>query len=350
MTELWELVSKTEDAFPIDPVGCRAVLRQANSSTDVRNYLVGILRQLETNDLAVIPEVWRVAIPLAYRLGLDDSSSGFHIASRLRDAAICLAYPTTMKNFKDELDWVYESACGIKYSQLNVLDVEFSQTMSDFLSGYKENWKIYSRIKTASSILSKLAAFHTGKKKPKAQENYKVSDSDIQAFLHQFSRQFQSRMNGSPISDPYDLSVLKYILPDCIAFTIQLSESRQIPTIAKQKYEQIFKDFSVIPSEIYFGPAYSQSWHINRLTSHFLCTFSGGLKIPIELFIRTDLDYYIGYSNYWLYKGIQLYYSTDRQKKIYQTNFIRQVRKCRSFEEVQSLIFRDLVSGQLDIF
>jgi hypothetical protein len=121
---------------------------------------------------------------------------------------------------------------------------------------------------------------------------------------------------------------------------------------AKSRYRAVFRKLlKEVPVAPYYGPSYSSEWHMNRMVIYLETTFEHLNRLPLELFIRTDLDYFIGFGNYWRYKGINLFASSKSLDKTgYKRNFNRKIRRCQNFSEVQRLMFEEVSKGQLELF
>ncbi len=123
MKSLWTLISDCEENNDIDFVKCRQVIDQSGTITNVRCYLERVLSRLEEGDREAISEAWSVAVPLAYRLAIDDTSTGYRIAAQLKEAAMRVDYPEIFLCIEDEIEWLCKSACGASYSELSDVQI-----------------------------------------------------------------------------------------------------------------------------------------------------------------------------------------------------------------------------------
>jgi len=85
------------------------------------------------------------------------------------------------------------------------------------------------------------------------------------------------------------------------------------------------------------------------MVCHFEYPVAASSCVAIELFVRTDFDYFIGYGNYWRYKGIDLFAPSSRENDAFRRQFVKRVRACRSFLDVQEMLLKDITSGQISI-
>ena len=154
----------------------------------------------------------------------------------------------------------------------------------------------------------------------------------------------------------YSREDVKWVLPDLLASTVQFRDTlvhTKNLGVLKQKYKAIFgyleRELSAREVMVYFGPAYSKKWHMNRMVFYTLCT-PQFMRVPMEVFVRTDRDYFIGYANYWRYKNVELLASSSPDDIKRRSAFIRELKSCTDFRQVQELVFRQATSGQLCLF
>ena len=353
MKSIWDIVSDSQETSKIDPERSRQILLRHNSIDSMRNYLEGVLVRLKQGEFTAVEETWRVAVPLAYRLAIDDTANGYRIASKLKDAAIWLEYPDVMSCVKEEIDWIIKTAFGVDNIELGNIQAHIYNNLLKFSKYLKGEWQVYGRQKCITSILSKFTKFKTGDKLPK-DRNPEVLNQ-IKITLNQFETQIFERLKGNlGQKRPYDFATLKWLLPDLFAFTIQLTEqidsSKNLGS-AKASYKAVYKKlYNDFPASIYYGPAFSSSWHMNRMVCYLAYQLDLLSQVPFELFVRTDLDYFIGYGNYWRYKGVDLFATSSKENNTHRKQFVKKIRSFKNFSEVQSTIFNEITTGQLDLF
>ena len=353
MNSFWALISDCEEIHSIDFVRCRQIIDQSATIAGVRSYLESVLSRLEEGDRGVIGEAWSVAVPLAYRLAIDDTANGYRIASRLKEAAMWADYPEILSCVGDEIEWLCKSACGTDYSELRNVQKDICDKLTTFSRSLNGQWRVYGRRKCISSILGKLAQLNSGNKLPKNTSPEVLHQ--INGLLVQFQEQVSQRMAGDHrLKRPYEFSVVKWLLPDLLAFTLQLTEksdSNRNLGSAKARYRSVYRKLceQLFPAHVFFGPAYSKAWHMNRMVCHLEYPVTASSCVAIELFVRTDFDYFVGYGNYWRYKGIDLFAPSTRENKTSRQQFIRGVRECKSFSDVQEMLLNDITKGQLSI-
>jgi hypothetical protein len=225
--------------------------------------------------------------------------------------------------------------------------------MSPLIDSIGEDYKIYGRVKGPYSIFDKLYRYWGGKK------NTKNRHPDVIASLNRILRVFDSNISNrielcKELSESYQNEEIKWIIPDYFAITIQfnsdLVKNKNIGS-TKSKYMGIYNKLEKnLISNIYYGPSYSEKWHMNRLVFYTLFTLSDKIRIPGEVFIRTDYDYFIGYANYWRYKNIHLLERTNSIQSDEHFEMLRKIKNCHEFREVQELIFDEITKGQLLMF
>ena len=147
---------------------------------------------------------------------------------------------------------------------------------------------------------------------------------------------------------------INWIIPDLIGVSIQFSHAfvrnHNLGT-SKRRYLGVFNELARnINADIYYGPSFSEKWHINRLVCYVLFTRGNHIRLPTEIFIRTEYDYNIGYANYWRYKGVSLLETTQKEGVRKRAELLREIKACKEYSEVQELIFREVTSGQLCLF
>ncbi len=213
--------------------------------------------------------------------------------------------------------------------------------------------KGYGRRKTPYSIFEKLTKYAVNRKSLKVRGlNHSVS---LCSTLNKFASNILNRMASSSCSYfNYRTEDIQYVLPDLLAATVQFPSSfvRDMNLGAtKRRYLGVYNELKEnLKAHIYWGPDYSDKWHINRLVFYALFKEKRKIRIPVEVFIRTDYDYYIGYANYWQYKGVSLLRdaSPNGQKK--RAEFLNRVKKCQTYEQVQELVFQQVHIGQMALF
>lgn len=358
MNSLWTLISDCEENYDIDFVRCRQIIDQNGTIANVRCYLESVLSRLEEGDREAIGEAWSVAVPLAYRLAIDDTATGYRIASRLKEAAMWMVYPKILSCIRDEIEWLCKSACGAGYSELRDVQKDIYDKLTTFSLSLDGQWRVYGRRKCISSILGKLAQLNSGNKLPKNTSPKVLHRMEV--LLAQFQEQVSQRMVGDHRPKrPYEFSDVKWLLPDLLAFTLQLTEksdSNRNLGSAKSRYKSVYRKLSKhFPAHVFFGPSYSMAWHMNRMVCHleYPATASPSVVISpcvaIELFVRTDFDYFVGYGNYWRYKGIDLFTPSSLESDASRQQFVQQVRACRSFVDVQDMLLKEITTGQLSL-
>lgn len=225
MNSIWTLISNCEETYSIDFIGCRQVIDQCCTIAGVRSYLESVVSRLENGDRGVIGEAWSVAVPLAYRLAIDDTASDYRIASRLKEAALWADYPEILSSVEDEIDWLCKTACGESYSELRNVQKDIYDKLTAFSRSLNGQWHVYGRRKCISSILGKLAQLNSGNKLPKNTSPEVLHQ--INGLLVQFQEQVSQRMAGDHrLKRPYEFSAVKWLLPDLLAFTLQLTEKK----------------------------------------------------------------------------------------------------------------------------
>ncbi|MEX0811588.1 MAG: hypothetical protein WD048_05170 [Chitinophagales bacterium] len=351
--DIWKYLHDIEINKKVDIEACRKLIFNTTEVYQVKEYLDDILRDLKFGKTRVIDEARSVALPISYRLSLDDTSSDYRISSKINTEIFRLENPKLSKSISDEIKNLIFKSFKIRYSGLKILENQIVFDLSKFSTKLDDEWHSYGRVKEIFSIYYKLFRFkiHDKQPKKKSDEVYK----GITGVLQTFEENVCIRLNDH-VEDikSYDTQQVMWIVPDLIAITIQLSiksdHTRNLGSL-KSKYKSVNKKLKEeYPLEIFYGPSYSNKWHINRLVSYAFWNFKNYM-IPIELFIRTDFDYFIGYANYWRYKGVHLFAgthkdSTSKSKKM----LINKIHECNSFYEVQNMLYREIKSGQLELF
>lgn len=350
-------ISEFESSFMTNNYGAQVIVARSENIDDIKRYIETIFNSLKEGNISVLEEAKSVALPLSYRFALDDTSNNYRISSFLKEEIYRIEFPKNVVDCIDEeIDWICQTAFGFSYKSIDGLLESIFDDLNIFSNNLLGNWYVYGRSKSISSILAKLSKFRSKKKLPKNK-----SDSTLQlidSILDRFERHIKLRLlngNNNVNLTPYQFSDLKWLIPDFVAFTIQLREEDHISNrnlgSAKSKYKSVFNKFlKVFPSQVFFGPSYSSSWHINRMVCYIEYKVGSSIKIPFELFIRTDYDYFVGYGNYWRYKGIDLFIASNQEKATSKKEFNKKVKNCKSFSEVQETIFYDVTTGQLDLF
>jgi hypothetical protein len=352
VNSFWTLISECEETHSIDFVRCRQIIDQNDTIAGVRSYLDSVLSRLEEGDRGAISEAWSVAVPLAYRLAIDDTANGYRIASRLKEAAMWAAYPEILSCVGDEIEWLCKSACGTGYSELRNVQKDICDKLTTFSRSLNGQWRVYGRRKSISSVMAKLAKLNSGNKLPKNTSPEVLHR--MNGLLVQFQEQVSQRMAGYHCQKrPYEFSDVKWLLPDLLAFTLQLTEksdSNRNLGSAKARYISVYRKLcEQFPARVFFGPSYSRAWHMNRMVCHLEYPVAASSCVAIELFVRTDFDYFVGYGNYWRYKGVDLFAPSSRENKTSRQQFIRRVRECRSFSDVQEMLLKEITTGQISI-
>lgn len=350
----WTQPFRLAELDQLDAKLCRLVIARCHSVADLRNYLENVLLRLERREAAIVREAWSVAIPLAYRLALDDTSRGYRIGSRLKEAALWAAYPQLMECVELEVDWLCKSAYNVTYAALGTAQEKIHAQLTEFQARLEGDWRVYGRRKSIGSIFEKLFRYHSGEKTPKNDSSPGLNRMAL--FLAQFEGQVAQRLSGEHRGKrEYDHSEVKWLLPDLLAFTLQLKESghelRNLGS-AKAKYKAAF---AVLRQHFagcaYFGPSYSSAWHMNRMVCHW--EYPVGESAPpiaLELFVRTDFDFFVGYGSYWRYKGVDLFAASNEEGASARRRFVSRIRACKSFSDVQEMLFTEITTGQLSLF
>lgn len=352
-----EKIAEYESSFITNNYNAQIVISNSKSIDDIKNYIESIFTKLKNGNTDVLEEAKSVALPLSYRFAIDDTSNNYRISSELKEEIFRNEFPEELLAcIDDEIDWLCETAFGFSYFAVDGLLKSIYDDLKIFTADLHENWFVYGRSKSISSILGKFSRFRIGKKRPKDKSD--TTRKAIDLILNQFEQNLELRLlndNASKEIKAYHFSNLKWLLPDFIAFTIQLKEDNNIVNrnlgSAKSKYKSVFNKFiKVFPNQIFYGPSYSDLWHINRMVCYIEYKVGSSIKIPFELFIRTDYDYFVGYGNYWRYKGIDLFFSSNKETQTSQKEFNKRVKRYSTFSEVQNAIFEDVTTGQLDLF
>lgn len=349
---LWDVYHSIQHRYPIEVEGCKGIVASARSVQDIRVQVEAILSDCRAGDKAALRKVWGIALPLSYRLALDDTAKNYRIASALKESAMLLEYSELMRAVAMEMEWLCQTAFGMGYSEMGGINQWLFLQLERIADELEGDWFVYSRQKTVSSILQKLSQYHHGEKLPKDKSPELISG--MHAALAQFERQVEARLHQDPHDyKPYDFNVIKWLLPDLMAYTIQMHEneggSRNLGS-AKAKYQGVYSQLRAIKMSAYYGPSYSSSWHMNRMVCYLQDNWNSSVYYAAELFVRTDLDYFIGFGNYWRYKRINLFTRSASEQVKNRREWIRRVKDFRQFEEVQNLLFEEVSSGQLALF
>jgi hypothetical protein len=356
MISILSKVSEYESTFITNNYKAQIVISNSESIKDIKYYIENVLRELRNGNKDLINDAKNVALPLSYRFAIDDTSSDYRISSEIKEELFRLEFSEEeLKSIEEEVDWLCQSAFGFSYMAMGGLLESIFDDLKIFTESLTENWYVYGRIKNISSILAKFSRFRNEKKMPK--DRSIETKQNIDLILNQFEKQVAMRLlyNDTVVYKPYKFEHLKWLLADFVAFTIQLKEADNIKNrnlgSAKSKYKSVYKKFlQLFPNQVFFGPSYSNSWHINRMVCYIEYKAGSSIKIPFELFIRTDYDYFVGYGNYWRYKEIDLFTTSNKENETSQKEFNKKVKKYKSFSEVQNAIFNDVTTGQLDLF
>jgi hypothetical protein len=356
MISILSKISEYEASFITDNYKAQIVISNSESIKDIKFYVENILHELRNGNKQVINVAKNVALPLSYRFAIDDTSCNYRISSEIKEEIFRLEFSDKeLKSIEEEIDWLCQSGFGFSYMAMDGLLESIFDDLKGFTHSLSEKWYVYGRVKTTSSILAKFFRFKIEKKMPK--DTSIETKENINLILSQFEKQVAMRLlyNDTIVYKPYKFEQLKWILADFVAFTIQLKEDNNIKNrnlgSAKSKYKSVFKKFlELFPNQVFFGPSYSNSWHINRMVSYIEYKAGSSIKIPFELFIRTDYDYFVGYGNYWRYKEIDLFTTSNKENETSQKAFNNRVKKYKTFSEVQNAIFEDVTTGQLDLF
>jgi len=328
----------------IDYIKCKDIVYNSNSLNDVRNYVNSIYNKLLRSEQEVINEALNVTIPIIYRLSLDDSSNNYRIASAIRNKAFKLLYPKFYDALIEEIDYLCYRYFNCSYDSLNTIINDISSQYEFNLKNSNLKYIIYFRLKSPLSIFDKLYKYYENKK------DLKISDNNItnelNNLLNTFSLNVLNRMLNKNVSTEYGNSnILLWALPDLIAFTIQFDQDfikGKNLGVAKNKYKSVYnKIFKITNSTVYYGPSFSEKWYMNRLYFYSMLLQSGN-KIPYETFIRTNYDYYIGYSYYNRYKNISLLIHPKEEQKKYKIFIVNNIKHCSKFEEVQELLYKEI--------
>lgn len=350
-------IAEYESSFVTNNYGAQIVISKSKSIDDIKNYIETIFTELANGNKNVLEEAKSIALPLSYRFAIDDTSNNYRISSELKEEIFRNEFPQELiACIDEEMNWLCETAFGFSYFAIDGLLESIHDDLKIFTASLPENWSVYGRSKSISSILGKFSRFRFGKKGPK--DKSETTRKTIDLVLTQFEQNLGLRLSDANALNEikaYNFSSLKWLLPDFIAFTIQLKEDNNIANrnlgSAKSKYKSVFNKFiKVFPNQIFFGPSYSDLWHINRMVCYIEYKVGSSIKIPFELFIRTDYDYFVGYGNYWRYKGIDLFFSSNKETQSSQKEFNKRVKSYSTFSEVQDAIFEDVTTGQLDLF
>ncbi len=351
--DAWKYLEDYESNSYIDVEACRKLLFETNEVSQIKDYLDQILRTLKSGNVEIIKEAKSIALPLSYRLSIDDTSNNYRISSKINSEIFKLENPELSKCISDEIKHLIFKTLKIRYDGLRILEKQIDLDLKRFAKELDDDWYIYGRVKELFSIYLKLYKFKKNKKKPKKKTD-KIKHG-ISNTLRKFEKNVHYRLNSieKKLHD-YETEYFIWIIPDLIAVTFQQSiksnHTRNLGSL-KSKYKSINNRLiEECPFEIFYGPSYSTKWHINRLVTYGLWNFKN-YQIPMELFIRTDFDYFIGYANYWRYKGINLFAGshtdkTDKNKK----DLIKRIYMCVSFSEVQEMLYKEIKTGQLELF
>ena len=263
-----------------------------------------------------------------------------------------LEYPEVMRAVAQEIEWLCRTSFGMGYSEMDGINKWLSGQLERIALDMEGDWFVYSRQKTVSSILHKLSQYHHNEKLPKDRSPEVLNG--MHAMLAQFEIQVEARANKITFDyKPYDFNLVKWLLPDMMAYTMQMHEdkssSRNLGSV-KSKYQGVYGQLRAIKMSAYYGPSYSSSWHMNRMVCYLQDNWSSSVYYAAELFVRTDLDYFIGFGNYWRYKRINLFAGSASEQLSDRREWIRRVKDFSQFEEVQNLLFEEINSGQLALF
>lgn len=350
-------ISQFESSFTTNSYEAQLIVSRSETIDDIKLYIEKIYSSLKKGDCRVLKEAKSVAMPLSYRLALDDTSNNYRISSVLKEQIYRTEFSKELISCIDEeIDWLCQTAFGFSYKFIDGLLDSIFDDLNAFSKNLQGDWFVYGRSKNISSILAKFSKFRNKNKLPKdkSEDTMLLIDSVLDMFEKHIELRLLNRSNNLHLT-PYKFSDLKWLLPDFVAFTIQLRENHNITSrnlgSAKSKYKSVYKKFlEIFPNQVFYGPSYSNSWHINRMVCYIEYKVGSSIKIPFELFIRTDYDYFVGYGNYWRYKGIDLFIASNKEKEISKKEFNKKVKNCKTFSEVQHTIFDDITTGQLDLF
>jgi hypothetical protein len=322
----------------------------ARSAADVSAYVHQIVDRAEKGDHSAAEEALHVALPLVYRLGLDDSSSDDRIAARIQDVACKILMPDLHGAAVSLLEEIMRGA-GLSYATCQLALSEFMSETRMLAGRVSEDCHVYGRVKSPIAVFLKFYRYLMGEKKPKGPS---PSSREASLYAIDFLDTLACRMGGDVAPSPrLDLDALSFLLPDLVGVTTQFGNSfgNSRLGIARRRYHTVLRIFDNQPSFVRKrGPFFSRHWHMNRMAFHVLFGSSTGEAVPVELLVRTDLDYFLGYANYWRYKNIQLLDPPGSERRTRRLEQIAALRACRHFSEVQELILRELQSGQLLLF
>lgn len=331
---------------------CLDILYGARAVGDITEYVSLILSKLEHNDHSAVDEALHVALPLVYRLGLDDSSGNARIASAIKDKCCTLRYPAFYKALENEINDVCISYCHTTFNKCGEYVKELVDETSSCVRSIAIPFKVYGRRKSPYSIFEKLVRY--SKKDKHLKDNNSQRSVSLRLFLEKFEDNIIATLNGSQRKHDLWGDDINWIIPDLIGVTVQFSHTfvrNQNLGASKRRYLRVFCELARnIKAHIYYGPSFSEKWHINRLVFYALFTRESNIRLPAEIFIRTGYDYNIGYANYWRYKGVSLLEATHAEGVRKRAELLRELKACEDFSQVQDLIFREVTSGQLCLF
>lgn len=357
MERLKEFLLPSGRASADQAAKCDDIIRSAKSPNEVRQYIRGVLRKLREGRNDLVSEALNVAMVLAYRLALDDSSANERLGSSIKEACCRALHPEFYKALSDEIALIAQSRYRVKYARLSThLGRILAQlkVAADAVSGLR--FTTYGRVKTAYSIFEKLCAYADGReslKDPSAE-----LENSLFSTLNKFGCNVLMRMShsGSVVAD-YSTEEIEWILPDLLAATIQYDGPVRGPDAfvdganlgaTKRRYRWLYRRLiEANGCEVYMEPHWSARWHINRLVFYAYFCPTNKIRLPVEVFIRTTYDYCIGYANYWRYKGISLRGDESDVCDAERERLLVRIKGCASFGDVQRLVLEEAKRGLL---
>jgi hypothetical protein len=360
---IWSVIKYFECEYEVDELKCSELVEKLQSVVAIEKYLTSLKVKLNSamNSDAMlnekheelVEEAWSVAIPIAYRFAIDDTARNFRIGSELKELTMRLVFPNEINAFEKELNNICSAALGISYQSLEREHAKLKLGLENFASKLPEKWRVYGRIKNPSSILNKFYKYKIGQKKTKPHDKSEAENIDL--LIERLEENIKLSLEPEKTepdqnkSNPYNFETLKWLLPDLLAFTIQMEEeedSKKNLGANKSKYRKVYR---LLEKEnichIYYGPDYSTKWHMNRMVCYLEVDLDLLTRIPCELFIRTDVDYFIGFGLYWIYKDTGPFMEYKHTSKKFQEWFISESKKCKNFDEVKQILLNDVLEN-----
>ena len=328
--------------FQIDR--CEEALFHRLSVSALTEYVANIIERARAGDRIAAEESLYVALPIVYRLALDDTSRELRFAATIQDVACRVLRPELHRALCQVMATESQGALGLSDAEVvgilpDVLDV--TKTLGTTVC---PECRVYGRIKTPVSIFLKLYRYLTRIKVPKGRP---PSDFDgvqrAAAVLARVDGRLSGRIDREPTLDGPSL---EYLFPDFIGVSIHYDDTFVKGghlSRAQRRYRRIEAAMAQCETlRMRAGPFRSRHWHMKRLAFHVRYVVGPRVSVPVEILVRTNRDYLLGYANYWRYKGAVMLEVPGSEEGIARKRLLRRLRGYRDIGSVQEMLLRDV--------